>query len=89
MARGGGGFPGTSKSTGNTEPAPPAHIKLRPNTPPVMAQLPTAIARLVVGMASQVLSNGPRMFSLTGPTISRRSAVRGVAVKKKPSRCML
>ena len=29
MARGGGGFPGTSKSTGRTAAAPPAQIKLR------------------------------------------------------------
>src|SRR5579883_765779 len=89
IARGGGGLPGTSKSTGKTALTPHAHMKLLPKTPPAIAQPPTAITFLVVGMASQVLSSGPRMFSLTGPTTSRRSAVRGVAVKKNPRRCML
>jgi hypothetical protein len=38
--------------TGSTEPTPPAHMKLRPKTPPVTARVSTAITRLLSGMPS-------------------------------------
>ena len=51
IASGGGGFPGTSTSTGNTSATPLAQTKLSEHTAG-QAHAPTAMTRLGVGMAS-------------------------------------
>ncbi len=53
-----------------------------------MAQAPTAITIFGGGTASQVFCSASRMFSVTGPVISRPSAWRGEATNWMPKRPM-
>src|SRR6266446_2523948 len=54
--------------------------------PPEMAQAPTAITIFGGGTASHVFFKASRMFSVTGPVISRPSACRGEATYWIPKR---
>src|SRR4051794_23310042 len=86
MASGGGGQPGTARSTGTTSLTAPTTPYAPANTPQLRAQSPTATTTRGSGTASKVLRNGPAMFRVTTPVTRSASACLGDATRRAPKR---
>ena len=89
IACGGGGQPGTTRSTGMISATPAGDIKDGPKMPPLAAHAPTATTRFGSGIASYAAIRASCICRVAGPTTRRTSACRGVGVMNIPKRCKL
>ena len=85
MVSGCGGHPGMNRSIGTVLHAPFSVSGWLMNGPPLIAQVPQAIASRGPGRAAHVFSRASAMFSLTGPVINNASACRGDATNWIPN----